>query len=276
MGVRRSTVILFTLCCLACWWRFTTSAVHTSGDYLKARPRPPEDARMELHEKCGNDIDTYCANDGPMLAIYCLYAHKDQLSETCQDFLGSTRVGGCNEEAKTLCGELDDAEEIMQCLEDHRDELSADCLRNIENAARDPWRHLEESTLQSTKIVTRVSLLFLSFPILLAIYAIYELRNHATVEAKVLSENTRTWKENSAVVEVFRACDSVEEARGSKHPWCIRFHAIDYWVQEGDNWFNPTQTTKKRILTNVSHDINVVMLYISLVNIDHYIGIRSI
>jgi hypothetical protein len=215
-------------------------------------PKPPPDANKELKDSCKSDIDNFCEGDGPVLVIYCLYAHKDQLKISCQDYLGSTTIGACNEDAKKICGDYDSTKDIMNCLESHSEELSADCLRNIENAARNPLRRMEESTLISTKIVTNFSLLFLAIPMVIVIVAFCQMYRLYLLQEVVLNEQPSVWKRHSDVVEVIRACDSIEEVQSSKHPWCISFHAIDYWAVEIESWMNPSKMIRKKILSNVS------------------------
>ena len=87
----------------------------------------------------------------------------------------------------------------------------------------------------------------------------YHIREHSRLEHEILQQSPKVWKENSEVIEVIRACDSVEEAKAAKHPWCLKFHAIDYWVMESGTLLQPSKSPKKKILSNVRISLNFHM-----------------
>ena len=92
---------------------------------------------------CGPELETYCKNvtadKGRRLA--CIYAHNDKLSQTCESALYTSAkefkniskslnrfVVACLADIDKLCSNSGISEDsILQCLEDHKENVSAHC-----------------------------------------------------------------------------------------------------------------------------------------------------
>ena len=247
----------------------SSSAVHQN----QPDNRPP-DPRQQFLDSCDKDLDSLCPNEGMAWQLYCLYSYpKDQLSVDCQNYLGSSTIGGCNEEAKSLCGTEREVSEIVACLKNNKDKLSSDCLRNIEKSARqsNPMKMMQDAILQSTRRVTNLGLVFLLVPLFISGYAWYWVNIVLAKEQQnILKENPSVWKANAEVDEPFSSKRAdLWEAQGA---WCLSFFRLNYWAIERKSWREPFTVTKKKIL----QDVCVFHKYCIVGCLIFWIGIRTI
>lgn len=193
----------------------------TQKDFIQANPPspPPDDnndpsqrnPEENLKEHCSSDLKTFCPNISPVWGIYCLYENKSKLSRKCQEYLGSTTLGGCNEDALKLCGNYHTIEDITRCLEDHSTELSTDCLKNIKNNNEQSNRIKEmRQTLQHiTRVITIMSGIYLLIPLLFSFWGYYQLYCLYYQQKTILKESKESWKLHSEVIKIVRACELI-------------------------------------------------------------------
>lgn len=107
----------------------TASAQDTLLDYVTA--------------ECQGDIDNFCADvtPGEGRLLYCAAAYQDQLSEQCTGALANAALlmadltdrvmlvaDACDTELMTHCADVEIGDgRVLQCLDDHDDELSEVC-----------------------------------------------------------------------------------------------------------------------------------------------------
>jgi hypothetical protein len=246
-----SLLLLFLVLCIS----IRVDGFVSSTVSLVQQSPPRIDPRKELETACGQELDDYdCRDEGMVWELYCLYGvRKDALGASCEQYLGSTTFGGCDEEAHTLCLDKTNTDTILACLEENKDKLSSDCLRNIQaNAEKNsPMQQLEDMILVSTRRVTRLGVIFLAIPLFLAMYAYWWMTMVVDKKQReVLNELPSTWKEQSQLsMSADRNESSVLDQQG---PWCLSFQDITYWVVEKKTWKEPFKVTKQRILCNVS------------------------
>jgi hypothetical protein len=144
-----------------------------------------------------------------------LYEHKNQLSATCQEYLRSTILGASNQEALKLRGDKVAVEAIVQCLKDHTSELSADCLKNIKNNDEQSNRikEMRNDLTQATRGVTILSAVYVLIPVFFAFWCISKFTKLQAEQEKVLKAGRPTWKLDSEVMKVIRACDNRSPSR---------------------------------------------------------------
>jgi hypothetical protein len=240
---------------------FGTFEVSSSKSSNDQDPPKPNDPYKNLEDHCSADLLAYCPKtSSPMWSIYCLYEHKSQLSPTCQEYLGSTTLGGCNQEALNLCGDKDTVEDIVQCLRDHTSELSADCLKNIKNNDEQTSRikEMRNNLTQATRGVTILSAVYLLIPVFFSFWCISKFIALQAEQEKILRAGKATWKLDSEVMKIIRACDnrlpSSSNPSDSSVPetWQISFCKLNYWSGGIKQWTGPLKQTRKKILNNVS------------------------
>lgn len=228
---------------------------------VKGNP-PEKPARAELDEKCGDDIQKYCSTTGNLLEIYCLYSNRDEISETCNQYLGSTTIGGCNEDAQKLCGQYTSVTDIMSCLTEHKDELTVDCLKNVESHAQEenPLRKMQEEMWSMTKAITFFSIILLCIPMTFVIIVSCCMYNLNRTKNAVLLESPEVWKQDSAVLQLIGGQHTSTHnqdpfANQTNPDWRISFYQINYWAVEMKHWYQPRQVTRKKILNDISGEL---------------------
>lgn len=229
---------------------------HVSLDARKNPNKPPYDPHKQLEDHCSEDLKAFCDKLSQGWDLYCLYEHKSQLSEGCQAYLGSTTLGGCNQEALNLCGDFYEINDITNCLRNNTNKLGTDCLKNIENndASSNRMKEMRESLLKATRGVTILSAIFLLFPISLAIWCVYKMWKLHNLQDQILKEGIGAWTMESEVIQLVRACDYPLDSESGvplRVDWRLSFHMLNYWAIEKKHWTKPFELRKKKILNNV-------------------------
>jgi hypothetical protein len=263
----RSLFLLYNVIFWICLGSILSPCVASSVSLKKKDPppndpkEPPKDPNRELEDHCSKDLQLYCPETRVLWSLYCLYENKSKLSQECQDYLGSTTLGACNNEALTLCGDYESVEDITKCLEEHSNELSTDCLKNLKNNNEysNRIKEMRESLLGVTRFVTVLSAIFLTIPLLFSLWCCYKLYHLLEIQAKVLEDGKEFWKAESEVLKIVRACDFQEgnSREPSNHEeeeqsWKLSFHSLNYWAIERKHWTEPFSFHRKKILNNVS------------------------
>jgi len=93
----------------------------------------------EFSDACMGDVDRFCGavRPGTGRVIQCLERHREDLSDACQEHTERFDVArekvravrdACRADARTYCADqLATAAPLVECLEDHRSEISAEC-----------------------------------------------------------------------------------------------------------------------------------------------------
>ncbi len=150
--------------------------VKAANDDGKDDDRGGGDGPMnEMMTYCKDDIDTYCASSrghGGLVILYCLEKNKQKLSSSCQEYLGSVVVGGCNIDAVLYCSDKYNIDDIYTCLNDNKSKLSKTCLNNLSSQSS-PWDSLATRSKNITSAITSISMLYLLIPCLIAFLSYY-------------------------------------------------------------------------------------------------------
>lgn len=90
---------------------------------------------------CARDIQNVCPSPRALTIqqLYdCLQHSYDQLSQECKAALGAAVPGGCEADAQRLCSSKHTVSDILACLQDHKEQLSAVCTHNMEQRKPPP------------------------------------------------------------------------------------------------------------------------------------------
>lgn len=195
----------------------------------------------ELLTYCGDDIKEFCpGNEG--FVLYCLYENKGKLSSECQNYLGTTVIGGCNEEAETLCGDFTENKQIISCLRNHTAELSSTCQKNLENQ-NSPLGSAAASNEQATKAVTVISFIYLLIPVSLFIWAFYQM-NVLYQQQKEVFEDKGTKKVSDVAVP-----NRIQKGN-ERFAWNVGFYKLSYYSLES-SWKDPFNERRRKITREV-------------------------
>ena len=238
----------------------------------------------KLVDVCDDDIDEYCPTDrgkGGLVILYCLQRNKSRLSTDCQSFLGTTTMGGCNDEATTLCGVETDLDGIYDCLDSNVDALSDDCMNNVMSRKNEesPFASMKGRSKHITRAITAISILYLLIPLLAGMLSLRKMYLLNKLQAKVLLDHTAVADDNKKDTEnTYDDDNNKKDTHGlatppsspspnsgdsagsgssstplaSVEPWQITFHNISYWVSHLKSCRNPLQYEKKQILREVN------------------------
>lgn len=258
--------------------------------------QPPPGPLDLLHKYCESDLELYCSNEARLnsetLVLYCLEHYKARLSDSCQDWLGSTTIGGCNNDAESLCGDKTSMRDIYECLDANKSNLSKACLANFSNRknGENPWKMVQTHSKQATQAITSMSIAYLLIPLLGSLWAVTKMRSLHKEQLRVLSEitssattttttTTTTTSSITATAESSRKDHGKDEGKeiegggvdesgkeegeggggagGDKcSPWSVTFLNLSYWVLEVPDWRSPFKVIRKQILRGVSGELN--------------------
>lgn len=110
------------------------------GERVKARM---EKAKADMDAACGDDLGKLCKDvqPGRGALIKCLHDNRDQLSQSCKDFMAKSRqhfmahhprmaaaIKACQADRQKLCGDVKEGEgRVIACMKQHESELSDAC-----------------------------------------------------------------------------------------------------------------------------------------------------
>lgn len=219
-----------------------------------AGPGEGPDRTPPIEKYCGDDAKKYCTEASNVFVLYCLYENKDQLSEGCQAYLGSTTIGGCNSAAMTYCAEAESVPEITQCLFNHSEALSDDCLRNLQNSqdATNPLVAEQEEFLRATMVAAVLASVFLTIPCLALLWAMHEWFLLYEEQKTVLGMSLDYLRSHSEVLRLVRAADRMAEDNRAGHSWTLSFNRLSYWTEERESLLGGQRAQTKQILHSVS------------------------
>lgn len=233
------------------------------------RGKEPPDHTPPVLKYCGDDLKRLCPDSSKVFELYCLYENKNQLSDACRDYLGSTTMGGCNDEAMALCNDYESVPDITSCLYNHSQSLSEDCLRNLQNSKEvtNPLVEEQEQFLHATMASALISFVALSLPLLAFLWALHMWYNLYLEQRRVLRAPREYIKAHSEVLQLIRACDRILSAQSADssaspaasseadHSWTLSFRSISFWTEERDPvlpFVSMDKQERKQILHEVS------------------------
>eukprot|EP01038_Epipyxis_sp_PR26KG_P007779 gene7779-10568_t len=212
-----------------------------------------------LQESCHEDLQSFCPELRGIWEIYCLYEFKAELTEKCQLYLGSTTVGGCNQEAEILCPEYTDVSSIMHCLNSNKVKLGATCAANILKAesesSNNPIKSAETKLKRITRSVTIMSLVYLCIPLLFALWATIMMTLLHFEQASILKEKRKLSIDGTAVsFNKTDSCRVVERDTDvtSEKAWNISFYDLSFWIYKKIDWNRPLVQMKRPILQRIT------------------------
>jgi hypothetical protein len=208
-----------------------------------------------ITDYCQADIEQYCPHQKRVWILICLEEKKEHLSQACRDYLGNTVIGGCNNDAQTLCPTMTHVDDIAECLNEHKYELQESCFANLNNDSPNPWNSMQERSEHATRAITAMSLAYLLIPMVLAIWTSIMMWNLHRDQKQVLSESMLVDRDSSSpspqsVDGASIDSETAESSRAAKQ-WQIGFLNVSYWVHEIVDWSRPWETTRTQILREV-------------------------
>lgn len=206
--------------------------------------KPPADDKFATN--CLEDAIKLCGADRPlgMSSFLCLESKHDEISAKCSAFLGSTTVGGCDDESRSICGDYTDITDVMSCLEKNKDKLSRSCTQNLNNTRTNPFVELQNKSKSVTRVITAISLLYLLIPFCMAGWAMFKLRQLRTLSAEFVSSGGA-----GAMRETSRARDQEGGFRSERAQCHILFSDLSYWTAERAGYYH--RQPPKRLLCDV-------------------------
>lgn len=214
---------------------------------------------------CSLDIEKYCqTNFVGFLCIETLEAYKPSLTSSCSTYLGNTIAGGCNDEAFKLCPDKVDISDIIECLMTHESELSESCIQNLNNrsTSQSGFKIMRQQLKTMTKAISVLSLIYLSFPILILIWTNFMMWKLSKKQRIVIKEKLSILKEEESSPE--SSYDDISNitspsSSGLEIPININdltleigFINISYWINSSSNIFSLFNTQKpKQILYDI-------------------------
>ncbi len=181
----------------------------------------------EMMSYCKDDIDNYCASSrgrGGLVILYCLEKNKQKLSSSCQEYLGSAVVGGCNVDAVLYCSDKYNIDDIYNCLNDHKSKLSETCLNNLKSQSS-PWDSLATRSKNITSAITSISMLYLLIPCLIALLSYYMNHKLNKQQKEVMNEHSNVSPRSDASTN-----ETLTSAAQGATPWHISFSNISYSI----------------------------------------------
>lgn len=206
------------------------------------KPKPPTEDIFAT--KCQKDIDMLpeCSEVqryGEVLVLLCLEKNQNALSVECSEYLGSTTVGGCNNEAQTLCSQLTDITDIINCLKLNKDKLGRACMSNINNTRSNPWIDIQEKNKHVTRAISAMSIFYLLIPFVVAIWA--------SIKVRIFHR-----QQKAALVEIDRCSDDCQSIT-LRNPHCgISLREVSYWLKPSRHtWTSQHSSESRQILSGV-------------------------
>ncbi len=102
-------------------------------------------AQAQGEGPCAKDRESLCGSvtPGGGAIINCMKENKDKLSEQCKAHMDRMRQqmsemkDACKEDAEKFCSETKPGKgRLMKCMRQHREQLSAECKAEMEQAKR--------------------------------------------------------------------------------------------------------------------------------------------
>ena len=270
-------MVIALLCCFIIYCCVSLGAEVTILNNKELRRVPPDSGnapspppKPALDENCGDDLRQYCPTDVNIWRLYCLYNHKDNLSDKCSNFIGVNAIGGCNVEAQILCSKFTTVEDITKCLLEHKDQLGEMCAFNLDrkddkhNEAKEEQRQSE----RNTKAVTVLSAFYLLIPIFLGVWAWRMSSALHKDESELLTRHTDgsgqprhqdTWTQFDGQ----RATSSDVIHSQDKVGWRISYHELSYWAGSSSSlrtatrswWSLESNTTSVSRRKQILHEV---------------------
>jgi hypothetical protein len=200
---------------------------------------------------------------------------------SCRDrSLGSSAIGACDDDALQLCSEQTKVDDIISCLHENESSLSDECLVNImnSNAFTNGWLILRNHYRHITKSVAIMSLVYLSLPFLISIWALYKYGSLKIIQDKVLQtilshSYSLTDLENNSSHQPSQPDESAVDIDSQLD---IGFMDVSYWIEANRSLrsicLGSKDTAKKQIL----HNVREYLQWIITCNEISYIGIRRV
>jgi hypothetical protein len=205
---------------------------------------PPNDPHLSpLQQYCQDDILKFCSDGmyhshhGNLFMIYCLEENKSKLTTACNKYLGTTSIGGCDDDAQALCPDELSLQGIMNCLSSKKVELTEACLNNIQNASDNPWIEARNRLRHITGAITIISLAYLLIPLLVVIWASRLMWKLHTAQKRILRSDTMSLQLNKSpfVSHSDMNRDNISNDRnGFQSSWNISFLNISYWNHQSN------------------------------------------